>query len=55
MTIILKGGMGHWTHGLKDPSPVVEFILQAVSGKATPGAQDFGSSPRPTETRRPLP
>jgi pimeloyl-ACP methyl ester carboxylesterase len=30
MTIIIKGGMGHWTHGLKDPTPVVDFILKAV-------------------------
>lgn len=30
MTIIIKGGMGHWTHGLKDPTPIVDFILQAL-------------------------
>ncbi len=30
MTIIIKGGTGHWTHGLKDPTPIVDFILKAV-------------------------
>lgn len=30
MTIIIKGGMGHWTHGLKDPTPVVDFIMRAI-------------------------
>jgi hypothetical protein len=30
MTIILKGGTDHWTGGLKDPTPVVQFILRAI-------------------------
>ena len=33
MTIILKGGVGHHPHGLKDPLPVVEFILRAIQDK----------------------
>lgn len=42
MTIIIKGGMGHWTHGLKDPTPVVEFILRAIQqpSSVSSGASD---------------
>ena len=36
MTIILKGGTGHWTHGLKDPTPVVDFVVRAIQESAAP-------------------
>ena len=36
MTIILKGGTGHWTHGLKDPTPVVDFVMRAIQESAAP-------------------
>jgi hypothetical protein len=34
MTIILKGGVKHWTCGLKNPTPVVDYILRAIQSTA---------------------
>ena len=28
MKVILKPGVGHHPHSLKDPTPIVDFILQ---------------------------
>jgi len=30
ITLIPKPGVGHHPHGLEDPTPVVEFILDAL-------------------------
>lgn len=32
--VLIKKGMGHHPHGLDDPSPIVEFILQHTAATA---------------------
>jgi len=33
ITLIPKSGAGHHPHGLQDPTPIVEFILQHGTAK----------------------
>ena len=35
--VILKDGVGHHPHSLKDPKPIVDFILKHTKGTAAPG------------------
>ncbi|MCD6303935.1 MAG: prolyl oligopeptidase family serine peptidase [Planctomycetes bacterium] len=52
--VILKKGVGHHPHSLKDPAPIVEFILRhtigsAAAGKAAAGKAAARGSKRPGE------
>ncbi len=31
ITVIAKPGVGHHPHSLKDPAPIVEFVLRSLS------------------------
>jgi pimeloyl-ACP methyl ester carboxylesterase len=32
ITVIVKKGVGHHPHSLKDPAPIVDFVLQHTGG-----------------------
>lgn len=34
ITVIIKPGVGHHPHSLKDPAPIVDYILRATSGSS---------------------
>ncbi|MEE3198576.1 MAG: alpha/beta hydrolase, partial [Planctomycetota bacterium] len=38
--VILKEGVGHHPHSLKDPRPIVEFVLKHTKGAPAPGEKD---------------
>ena len=38
--VILKDGVGHHPHSLKDPKPIIDFVLEHTAKKAAPGQKD---------------